>query len=216
MVDDHHLFRRGLAILLAERGILVVGEAGYVEAVALIARLTPDVVLMGLNKPAASALETTRRIARVSPASRVLVLSVSATAPDVAQTLLAGACGHLRKDASIDEIVRRVRAAALPRRTSVSAARSMNGSSEPDGRLEVTASERTRERRRPARVELTTRELEILRLVAAGRSNPDIAAELVISAMTVKNHVSHILAKLQISNRTAAAAYAARAGLIHR
>lgn len=212
MVDDHHLFRRGLAILLAERGILVVGEAGYVEAVALIARLTPDVVLMGLNKPAVSALETTRRIARVSPASQILVLSVSDTAPDVAQTLLAGACGHLRKDASIDEIVRRVRAAALPRRTSVSAARSMNGPSEPDGRLEVTTSER----RRPARVELTTRELEILRLVAAGRSNPDIAAELVISAMTVKNHVSHILAKLQISNRTAAAAYAARAGLIHR
>jgi DNA-binding NarL/FixJ family response regulator len=204
-------------MLLAEHGIVVVGEAaGGAEAVRLIVRLTPEVVLMGFNAPVTSALETMRRIARVSPGSQVLALSASPTAYEVSETRLAGACGHLRKDASIEEIVRRVRAAALRARVAGADQSAPQSASGLRLRADDAVSERAREPLAATRVDLTRRELEILRLVATGRSNADIAEQLVISALTVKNHVSHILAKLHTTNRTAAAAYAARAGLIRR
>ena len=204
-------------MLLEEHGLRVVADvAGDAEAAAVTARLAPDVVLMGLNMPGMPSVEATRRVASASPATRVIVLIGSAEPRDVTNAILAGARGYLLKDASIEQIAQAVRAAAAgePCISRTGAATLLSHM-----RL-LESRERQRARRRSpggdssAPAELTRRELEILRLVAAGRSNADIAAELVISALTVKNHVSNILAKLGIRNRTAAAVYAARMGMI--
>jgi DNA-binding NarL/FixJ family response regulator len=217
VVDDHHLFRSGLAMLLEEHGLRVVGDAaGGAQAAAMTVRLAPDVVLMGLNMPGMSSVEAIRQVTSASPATRVIVLIGSGAPRDVTNAILAGARGYLRKDASIEQIVQAVRAAAAgePCISRTGAAALLTHMRLPASR------ERPRARHGPASddssapARLTRRELEILRLVAAGRSNADIAAELVISSLTVKNHVSNILAKLEIRNRTAAAVYAARMGMI--
>jgi DNA-binding NarL/FixJ family response regulator len=207
VVDDHDLLRKGLRDLLTEHGLRVVGEAGDgADAVRLVAHAAPDVVIMDLNMPRMSGIEATRRLAEVAPTSRVLVLTVSADDETVAEAIAAGASGYLLKDASGDEIAAGVRAAA-------------GG----EALISPLIAARLLERLRPAPgaggpagtgAELTDREVEVLRLLAAGRDNAEIAQELFISPRTVKNHISSILAKLHVDNRIQAAVYAVRKGLV--
>jgi NarL family two-component system response regulator LiaR len=205
LVDDHDLFRRGLRELLEEQGLRVVGEAADgEEAVRLAAHAAPDVVVMDLSLPRASGVEATHRLAAASPASNVLVLTISADEASVIEAIEAGACGYLLKDASAVEIAAGVRAAAA-------------GESLLSPRIAGRLLDRVRGPRAEGqpgqRAELSERELEVLRLLAEGSDNDEIAEALVISPRTVKNHVSSILAKLHLENRIQAAVYAVRRGL---
>ena len=208
LVDDHALFRSGLRELLEEHGFEVVGEAGDgQDGIRLAAETAPDVVVMDLNMPGMSGVEATRRICETSPSARVLMLTVSPDDDDINEAVLAGACGYLLKDAAIDNVVAGVAAAA-------------RGESQLSPRVATRLLERVRDRSgvlpSDVRPELTDREREVLGLIAAGKDNTEIAAELFISAQTVKNHVSNILAKLQVENRIQAAVLAVRRELLYR
>ena len=206
VADDHELFRGGLVQLLEERGIKVLGVASNgAQAVALCRELTPDVVLMDLNMPGMSGIEATQRLAATAPLVRVLVLTVADDAGNVTDALLAGAFGYLLKDAPTDQIIDGVKAAA-------------SGESLISPRI---ATQLIRRMRQPAQtespvtgVELTDREQQILKLIAQGMDNPEIAQTLHLSQHTVKNHVSSILIKLQVENRIQAAVRAVRQGLV--
>jgi len=205
VVDDHDVFRGGLVSLLAENALEVVGEAATgEEAIGLVGELAPDVVVMDLNLPGMSGIEATRELSSSAPQTRVLVLTISGDESDVTEAILAGACGYLLKDASIDEIITGIRAA--------SAGESLI-SQKIAGRLldRIRTSSADAYDERP---ELTEREVEVLRRVAEGKDNVEIARELFISPNTVKNHISNILAKLQIENRIQAAVYAVRRGIV--
>ncbi len=207
VVDDHELFRRGLREVLEEAGIDVVGEAGDGEAgLEAVAATAPDVVVMDLSLPGMGGIEATRRLTAQAPATRVLVLTISADEDDVTHAIVAGACGYLLKESAMDELVAGVRAAAAgeaaitPRIAGglLSVVReSLAGA--PSDRLDAT---------------LSPRELEVLRLVAEGRDNAEIADALTISLPTVKHHISNILMKLQVENRIQAAVYAVRSRIV--
>jgi DNA-binding NarL/FixJ family response regulator len=206
LVDDHDLFRTGLRTLLETEGVDVVGEArNGSDAVAEIRTLAPDVVVMDLNMPGVSGVEATAKITMFAPLTRVLVLSASDQDADVMDAIMAGACGYLLKDASIDELLAGIRAAAtgesLISPAIASKVLQRLRASGPSAREDASASE------------LSDRELQVLRLLANGQDNAQIAAELHISPKTVKNHISNILMKLQIENRIQAAVYAVRSGL---
>jgi DNA-binding NarL/FixJ family response regulator len=207
VVDDHDLLRKGLRDLLNEHGLQVVGEAGDGDdAVRLVTHAAPDVVVMDLNMPRMSGVEATRRLTEVAPSTRVLVLTVSADDETVADAVEAGASGYLLKDASGDEIAAGVRAAAAGEALiSPQIAAHLLERLRRDGRGSGFAARDS--------AGLTDREREVLRLLAAGRDNADIAQELFISPRTVKNHISSILAKLHVENRIQAAVYAVRKGL---
>ena len=203
-MDDHDIFRRGLSKLLAERDLDVVGEAAdAVSAIALVGELEPDVALVDLSLPGMSGLELVRRLSREAPASRLLVLTVSEDEGDVEQAIVAGACGYLVKDTSIEAIVAAVHVAAQgdsvlsPRAatTLVARVRSESASADRDSQL-------------------SKRELSVLGHMAEGLDNREIGVALGISDQTVKKHVSSILAKLNAYNRTQAAVHAVRRGLV--
>lgn len=207
LVDDHALFRGGLRSLLEEYGVQVVGEAATGEAATRqVAELLPDVVVMDLNMPGMGGVEATRKLATLAPATRVLVLTISAEEGEVVDAVMAGACGYLLKDASAEEIVRGIGAAA-------------EGESLISPRIAARLLGRLREEEAPpraqadVRVELSERECEVLRLLAGGLSNEEIAAQLVVSPKTVKKHVANLLTKLQLENRVQAAGYAIRTGI---
>jgi DNA-binding NarL/FixJ family response regulator len=207
IVDDHGLFRTGLRTLLDEQGICVVGEAGNgAEALELVQALAPDVVLMDLNMPGVTGVEATERIAHVAPLTRVVVLTISDDDGDVMDAILAGACGYLLKDASIQELVRGIQAAAV-------------GESLISPQIAAKVLQRLRatstlpQAAATIRSELSDREIDVLRLIANGKDNAQIARELTISPKTVKNHISNILVKLQIENRIQAAVFAVRSGI---
>jgi DNA-binding NarL/FixJ family response regulator len=210
LVDDHRLFREGLRDLLAEHGIEVAGEAGNApDAVALAAEKKPEVVLTELNLPGASdaAMDITRRLGFASPGSRVVILTVSTDEAQIFDAVRAGACGYLLKDASVDDIVRGIRAAAagesvLSPRIAAHLLKRLRDSSPPPDRAEDLT------------LRLTVREREVLRLIAAGKDNHGIAEQLVISEQTAKNHVSSVLAKLEVANRIQAAVCAVRERLL--
>jgi DNA-binding NarL/FixJ family response regulator len=208
LVDDHDLFRTGLRNLLDEQGgIHVIGEgANGSEAVRLVRELAPDVVVMDLNMPAMSGVEATRHITALSPLTRVIVLTISDEDGDVMDAIVAGACGYLLKDASITEVVTGIRAAAVG--TSL-----ISPTIASKVLQRVRASTANTEMAEAIRTELSDRELQVLKLIANGKDNAEIAGELVISPKTVKNHISNILMKLQIQNRIQAAVYAVRSGL---
>jgi DNA-binding NarL/FixJ family response regulator len=208
LVDDHDLFRTGLRNLLEEQAALqVIGEgANGSEAVRLVRELAPDVVVMDLNMPAMSGVEATRHITALSPLTRVIVLTISDEDGDVLDAILAGACGYLLKDASIDDVVTGIRSAAV-------GASLISPTIASKVLQRVRASTADIDMAESIRTELSDRELEVLKLIANGKDNAQIAADLVISPKTVKNHISNILMKLQIQNRIQAAVYAVRSGL---
>jgi DNA-binding NarL/FixJ family response regulator len=208
LVDDHDLFRTGLRNLLEEQDLVIVGEAGTgAEAVVHVRELTPDVVVMDLNMPAMGGVEATRHIAEVSPLTRVVMLTISDEDSDVTDAILAGACGYLLKDASIQELVSGIRAAARGE-----ALISPHIAAKVLQRIRATSAQPEIEEM--IRAELSEREIEVLKLIANGKDNAVIAAELHISPKTVKNHISNILMKLQIDNRIQAAVYAVRSGIV--
>jgi DNA-binding NarL/FixJ family response regulator len=208
LVDDHDLFRTGLRTLLEEQGLQVIGEAenGQV-ALRLVGELAPDVVIMDLNMPGLTGVETTRRITGASPLTRVVVLTISVEDDDVMNAVMAGACGYLLKDSSIDQLIAGIRAAA-------------GGESLISPQIAAKLLQRLRAQTADTGAaatilaELSDRELEVLRLIANGKDNAVIARELFISPKTVKNHISNILMKLQIENRIQAAVYAVRSGIV--
>ncbi len=203
LVDDQSLIRAGLrALLAAEDGIEVVGEAADGEqAVARVARLRPDVVLMDLVMPVVDGVTAIKRILARDPDAKILVLTSFASEDAMLPALRAGASGYLLKDTDPAELERAVRAAAAG-----------------EALLSpVVAARLLREVRRvPADdglAALTPREREVLGLLARGLSNREIAHELVVAEKTVKTHVSSVLAKLSLADRTQAALFAVRAGL---
>jgi DNA-binding NarL/FixJ family response regulator len=208
LVDDHDLFRGGLRDILEHEGLKIVGEASDGEAgVKAVTELAPDVVVMDLNMPGVGGVEATRQLAAKAPATRVLVLTISADDENVMGAMMAGASGYLLKDASVEELVGGIRAAARGE-SSISprvAARLLQMMRE---------GERERAPKELVQAELSERELQVLRLLADGKGNAEIAAELFISPKTVKNHIASILVKLQMENRIQAAVYAVRSGII--
>ncbi len=208
LVDDHDLFRTGLRTLLEEQGVLIVGEASAgSEAIQIVRELAPDVVVMDLNMPGISGVDATRQIAAVAPLTRVLVLTISDQDGDVMDAILAGACGYLLKDSSIQELMRGIEAAGAGESivSPTIAAKVLQ---------RVRASSAQPEIEKTIRAELSEREIEVLKLIANGKDNAQIAAELHISPKTVKNHISNILMKLQIDNRIQAAVFAVRSGIV--
>jgi NarL family two-component system response regulator LiaR len=207
IVDDHDLFRSGLRNLLEDEGVHVVGEAAAgQEALNIVRDIAPDVVVMDLNMPGMGGVEATRHISTIAPLTRVVMLTISDQDNDVIDAILAGACGYLLKDSSIQELIAGIHAASRgeslisPTIASKVLQRVRASSTQPA--IETTI-----------RAELSEREIEVLRLVAQGQTNREIAATLVLSERTVINHLSHIFAKIDAANRAAATAYALRNGL---
>jgi DNA-binding NarL/FixJ family response regulator len=208
IVDDHDLFRTGLRNLLEEQGIDVVGEAGAGnDAIRSVRELAPDVVVMDLNMPGMSGVEATRQITGIAPLTRVLVLTISDQDSDVLDAILAGACGYLLKDSSIQELMAGIRAASIGESL-------ISPSIAAKVLQRVRATSSVSEIAETIRAELSDREIEVLKLIANGKDNAMIAAELHISPKTVKNHISNILMKLQIDNRIQAAVYAVKSGIV--
>jgi len=204
IADDHPLVRRGIRSLLStEPGIEVVGEAtDGIEAVEGAAQLRPDVILMDLVMPRLDGIEALRQILAGTPECRILVLTSFATHEQVIPAIRAGALGYLLKNSGPDELLRAIRQvhrgeAAL----------------HPGVASQILQELAHPVQRPPAPEVLTERETEVLRLVAHGRSNHEIAADLVISVATVRAHVSSILSKLHLGSRTQATLYALREGL---
>ena len=208
LVDDHDLFRTGLRNLLAAQGVDVVGEAQTgAEALGLVRDLAPDVVVMDLNMPGMNGVEATRQINVLAPLTRVLVLTISDQDADVLDAILAGASGYLLKDSSIQDLLQGIRSAAVGE-----ALISPHIAAKVLQRVRATST--SPEIADTIRAELSDREVEVLKLIANGTDNAQIAAELHISPKTVKNHISNILMKLQIDNRIQAAVYAVRSGIV--
>jgi DNA-binding NarL/FixJ family response regulator len=208
IVDDHDLFRSGLRNLLEDEGVQIVGEASAgQEALKIVRELAPDVVVMDLNMPGMGGVEATRHISTIAPLTRVLMLTISDQDNDVIDAILAGACGYLLKDSSIQELIAGIRAASLGESliSPTIAAKVLQL---------LRASSRQPEIETTIRAELSDREIEVLKLIANGKDNAMIAGELHISPKTVKNHISNILMKLQIDNRIQAAVYAVRSGIV--
>lgn len=203
IVDDHAVVREGLRTYLQlEDHVTVVGEAANGrEALALAERLRPDVVLMDLQMPEMDGVAATRAIKERLPAAHVVVLTSFTDDQHVLPAIRAGATGYLLKDASAEELLQAIEAAARgqARLHPMVARKLMEQVTTPSGPRAVD--------------QLTPRELEVLRLIARGLSNKEIARELVTSERTVKGHVSNILAKLGLADRTQAALYAVREGL---
>jgi DNA-binding NarL/FixJ family response regulator len=201
LVDDHSVVRKGLRMFLSlDPELEVVGEArDGAEAVRMAHELQPDVVLMDLLMPVMDGIQATAMIRRELPDTEVLALTSVLDDSSVVGAVRAGAIGYILKDTEADELRRAIKAAAA-------------------GQVQLApqAAERLlREVRTPESPEaLTERETDVLRLVAKGRANKEIAHELNIGEKTVKSHVSSILAKLNVPSRTQAALYAVRIGLV--
>ena len=207
IADDHDLFRTGLRNLLEEQSVQIVGEAGTGgDAVRLVRELAPDVVVMDLNMPGMGGVDATRHITGIAPLTRVVMLTISDDDSDVMDAILAGACGYLLKSSSIQELMAGIRAAAQGESliSPTIAAKVLQ---------RVRATSTQPEIANTIRSELSDREIEVLKLIANGKDNAQIARDLHISPKTVKNHISNILMKLQIQNRIQAAVYAVRSGL---
>jgi DNA-binding NarL/FixJ family response regulator len=208
IVDDHDLFRTGLRNLLEEQGVQIIGEAASgTEAVRIVRELAPDVVVMDLNMPGMGGVDATRHITAIAPLTRVVMLTISEEDSDVMDAILAGACGYLLKDSSIQDLMAGIRAASLGESLI-----SPNIAAKVLQRVRATSTQP--EIANTIRAELSDREIEVLKLIANGKDNGVIAAELHISPKTVKNHISNILMKLQIDNRIQAAVYAVRSGIV--
>ncbi|HEY5187324.1 MAG TPA: response regulator transcription factor [Actinomycetes bacterium] len=210
VVDDHALFRRGLEMVLAqELDIEVVGEAGDgAEAVERAEELLPDVVLMDIRMPRRSGIEACTAIKDVVPSAQIIMLTISDEEADLYEAIKAGATGYLLKEISIDEVATAIRA--------VAGGQSLISPSMASKLISEFAQlvKRDDDRQQVPAPRLTERELEVLRLVARGMNNRDIARQLFISENTVKNHIRNILEKLQLHSRMEAVVYAVREKLL--
>lgn len=204
IVDDHAMVRRGLrSFLESEEDIQVVGEAsGGAEAIRKVQELSPDVVLMDLVMREMDGVTATRSICEQSPTSRVLVLTSFGEDDKVFSSIKAGAIGYLLKDAPAEELGRAIRSVAAGELHL-----------HPDVARKVLNEFASIHKESPPDTELTPREKQVLTLLAGGQSNKEIAQTLNISIKTVKTHVSNILSKLHLVDRTHAAIYATRRGL---
>jgi len=204
VTDDHHIVRRGIKQLLeTEPGIEVVGEAtNGREAVADMDKLKPDIVLMDLVMPVMDGIEAIRQIKAGHPSIQILVLTSFATDDKVFPAIKAGALGYLIKDTGPDELVRAIRQVHQGQLT-------LHPSIAQKLLKELTLTSE----QPPSPDPLTEREVEVLKLIARGLSNQEIADTLVVSIATVYTHVSKILDKLHLASRTQAALYALREGL---
>jgi len=212
IVDDHALFRRGLEMVLEEeQDIELVGQASDgAEAVEKAAESLPDVVLMDIRMPRSSGIEACRAMKEAAPSAKIIILTISDEEEDLFEAIRAGASGYLLKDIPLDEVADAVRA--------VHGGQSLINPSMAGKLLTEFATlarrddeERAQEVPAPR---LTEREMQVLKLVARGMNNRDIAKELFISENTVKNHVRNILEKLQIHSRMEAVMVAVREKLI--
>jgi two-component system, NarL family, response regulator LiaR len=205
IVDDHTIVRKGIRALLAEiGGIEVVGEAADgQEAIVQADRLHPDVILMDLAMPRMNGIEATRQIKARQPESRVLVMTSFATDGKVLPAIKAGAQGYLLKESAPEDLVQAIHQICRGESSlhPVIARKVLQEIAHPSDRPPTTDP-------------LTEREVEVLRLVARGLSNQDIAEELYISPATVRSHVSSIMGKLYLANRVQATLYALREGLV--
>jgi DNA-binding NarL/FixJ family response regulator len=208
IADDQRLVRSGFRMILgSDPELEVVGEADDgVEAVAAARTLAPDVVLMDVRMPRVDGIEATRQISLLAEAPRVLVLTTFDLDEYVFAALRVGASGFLLKDAPEEQLLSAIRV--------VSAGGSLFAPSVTRRLIERFASLDNGAAPPPALDELTSRELEVLQLLARGRSNAEIAAELVVSDHTVKTHVAHVLAKLGLRDRIQAVILAYETGLV--
>jgi two-component system NarL family response regulator len=213
IADDHALFRRGLEMVLEEEpDIDLVGQASDGrEAITVAGESLPDIVLMDIRMPKISGIEACRAIKEVSPSAKIVMLTISDEEEDLFEAIRAGASGYLLKDIPLDEVAEAVR--------SVHGGQSLINPSMAGKLLSefATLAKRDSEEERVQHVaapKLTDREMEVLKLVARGMNNRDIAKELFISENTVKNHVRNILEKLQIHSRMEAVMIAVRQKLI--
>ncbi len=204
LADDHAVVRKGIEALIGtEEGMEVVGSAADgEEAIAAVARLEPDVILLDLQMPRKGGLEAIAEIKERDPSARILVLTSFSDDDKVFAAIKAGALGYILKDAAPHDLLVAIR--------NVYAGKS---SLDPEIALKVIHEINKPSRLPPTGEPLTEREMEILQLVARGMSNQQIAEKLVISERTARTHISNILAKLHLANRTQAALYALRQGI---
>jgi len=208
VVDDHELFRRGLTMLLGvESAIEAVGEASDgAEGTELAVSTAPDVVLLDVRMPKQSGIEACVAIKAASPSTKIIMLTVSDEEADLYEAVKNGASGYLLKDSSIEEVAQGIRVVA-------------DGQSLISPSMAAKLIDEFKTMSRPDRssgqaLRLTERELDVLRLVAKGLSNRDVAHRLAISENTVKNHVRNILEKLQLHSRMEAVMYAVKEKLL--
>lgn len=209
IVDDHEVVRQGLrAYLSAQPDLEVLAEAASgEEAVRLTAELIPDVALMDLLMPGMDGIEATRQLKKASPRTQVVVLTSFHEDEHIFPALRAGAISYLLKDVKMEEMAAAVRRAAqgeatLHPRVAARLIQEVHGAGREAAINPYTG--------------LTERELEVLRLVANGLSNSEIAAQMVVSENTVKGHVSNILSKLHLADRTQAAIFAWKEGIVRK
>jgi DNA-binding NarL/FixJ family response regulator len=207
IVDDHVLFRTGLRELLEANGVDVVGEAGdAAHGLEQIPALQPDVVLMDLSLPGMSGVEATQRLTALAPGVQILILTITSADHTVVDAVRAGAAGYLVKGMPTTDLIRAIEAAARGQL-----------SLSPDATAVVLDELRSAsDHHHPADVDtdLSWRELEVLALMVEGKENIEIAQALSISPRTVKHHISSILGKLNVPNRTLAAVEAVSRGLV--
>ena len=204
IVDDHDIVREGQrALISTEPGMEVIGEArNGIEAIELADKLQPDVILLDLHMPKKDGIAASEEIKKGNPEARILVLTSFAEDDRVFAAIKAGAMGYLLKDSSPQKILKSIREVfqgitSIEPRIAKKLMREIQRSSDSP----------------PTEEPLTIREMEVIRLIAEGLSNQDIAERLVISERTVRTHVTNILGKLHLANRTQAALYAIREGL---
>ncbi len=204
IVDDHPIVRDGLRGILDTDDFEVVGEAADgTEALTVALRATPDVVLLDLRMPGMSGAETIRRLREQQPGVHVLVLTTFDDDADVLPAIAEGATGYLLKDTPRDELRRAVHAAA-------------RGETVLSPTVAGVLTRKAREAREPEPRTLSPRELEVLRLIARGATNREVAGKLFITEATVKTHLLHVYGKLAVNDRAAAVAAAYDLGLLDR
>jgi two-component system NarL family response regulator len=208
VVDDQELFRRGLTMLLAQdTDIEVVGEADDgIVGTELATTLAPDVVLLDVRMPRRSGVEACRAIKEAVPSAKIIMLTVSDEEGDLYETVKNGASGYLLKDSSIEEVAQAVRV--------VNEGQSLISPSMAVKLIDEFKQMSKPDKQQSTALKLTDRELEVLRLVARGLNNREVAKELFISENTVKNHVRNILEKLQLHSRMEAVMYAMKEKLL--
>jgi two-component system, NarL family, nitrate/nitrite response regulator NarL len=208
LADDHHFYRQGLRRMLEADGMTIVGEAADgAKAVTLARELSPDVVVIDLKMPNTSGIAAIHQLLETSPGAQLVAVTVSAEEDDAIEALAAGACSYLLKDTRADDLVSSIRLAASGHAVlSREAVRALVA--------RVRTDSRAQERALSGGLQLTARELDVIRLIVDGADNSAIGRELSLSPHTVKQHVTNIFEKLGVSSRVQAAVYAVRNGLV--